>query len=207
MQTTSFILRHINSLPVSQLFSTRDLLCYGGRSAVDKALSRLVKRGYIERYARGVFMKASWGSRKPSPLDIASTKARAFGKIIFQHFGDFAARLGLINPDPTRHTFDTTGYTSSFLTKYGAIQFKKIGPRKAKLGDSTAGLIARTLWHIGKEICTADLVQRISAQIDRESKRELRESAGLVPAWLNSQFQEVITWQPRLMVRSLFVIP
>ena len=52
--TSTFVRRHVNCLPPDVLFSTRELLQYGKRSAVDQSLSRLVKRGDIIRLTRGI---------------------------------------------------------------------------------------------------------------------------------------------------------
>jgi hypothetical protein len=202
MFTTSFILRHINSLPERELFTTRDLLCYGSRSAVDKALSRMVKAERIERLARGVFVRIGWVKTPITHYQIAAAKARAFGKTIADHVLDFADRLG-IPPDTGRQTtFDTTGFTSSFRTKDSVIRWKQMSPRKIKLGDSTAGLIARSLWQLGQSLCTSELVREVTARLSFEERRDLREYAGLTPAWLNAYFREVIAWTPRLVVNQ-----
>ncbi|MBI4533459.1 MAG: type IV toxin-antitoxin system AbiEi family antitoxin domain-containing protein, partial [Candidatus Melainabacteria bacterium] len=57
MFTSSFIKRHIYRLPLDKIFSTRDFLIYGSRTAVDQTLAKLVKKGMIIRLARGVFVK------------------------------------------------------------------------------------------------------------------------------------------------------
>ena len=73
-----FIQRHIRMLPARQIFTTREVLIYGTRTAVDSALSRMVEREVIARLARGVFVRDD--SAEPTVAEIASAKAKAYGK-------------------------------------------------------------------------------------------------------------------------------
>ena len=57
MYTSAHIRRYIFSLTDNAIFSTREFLNFGKRAAIDKCLSRLVKRGEIIRLARGLFKK------------------------------------------------------------------------------------------------------------------------------------------------------
>jgi hypothetical protein len=48
---TEFISRHINQLAPTEIFTTREVLMYGSRSAVDSTLGRMVASGHIHRLA------------------------------------------------------------------------------------------------------------------------------------------------------------
>lgn len=199
MSTTLFIRRHIYALPDSTPFSTRSLLCYGSRTAVDKALYRMVKTRFIERLARGVFVRVRRSRMHIGIEEIASVKARAFGKVILPHALNHAVDSGLM---PKRHEYvlDTLGYSSSFGTIYTRVRFKKVTPRKFNLGDCPAGKVARCLWQFGKRDCTSELVEKLIRPLNRFQLCDLRESAGYIPAWLNHIFQDAISWRPRHMM-------
>jgi hypothetical protein len=53
MSTTLRIRQFIANLPQALIFSTRDLLNFGTRAAVDQCLCRLVRKGNIRRLAWG----------------------------------------------------------------------------------------------------------------------------------------------------------
>jgi hypothetical protein len=57
MATAELIRKHFEALPVDKLCTSRDLLCFGTRSAVDNAVHELKKSGEIFSLARGVFNK------------------------------------------------------------------------------------------------------------------------------------------------------
>ncbi len=96
MYTSSQIRRHIFRLHDNAIFSTREFLNFGKRAAVDKCLSRLVKRGEIIRLARGLFKRFD-GNTLPLTRIVADCKAKAFGKQIVTHALDAATIIYSIN--------------------------------------------------------------------------------------------------------------
>lgn len=209
MTTTTLIRRHISSLPDGQLFATRDVLVYGSRSAVDKTLSRMVIDGFIQRVARGVFVRINWRvGNVVRPIDIAQTKARAFGRMIVRHALEFQLPASPTSKQwprykPTQFIYDTPGYSSSFRTIFGRIHFRNAAQRKIKLGDTEVGLIARSLWHLGNGAFSDELVMKVIAPLEGTERQQLVEWSGLVPTWLNEIFHDVIEWKPRLLLPDL----
>jgi hypothetical protein len=74
---TAAILSHIMQLRADSIFTTREVLQYGRRSAVDQCLYLLVKKNMIRRLASGVFIRDPHAN--PSVEEIARIKAAAFG--------------------------------------------------------------------------------------------------------------------------------
>jgi hypothetical protein len=145
--------RYINLLPEGQIFTTRDVLQFGMRAAVDKALQRLIFKDFIVRLARGVFVKE--GSRRTiySDLEIAHAKAAAFGRRIL------LAPIAVADPDsrnfgePTcNQTFYIDGHTSSFKIGDRTITFKHSAPRKLRMTSTRSGEVARALWTLGHRV-------------------------------------------------------
>ena len=93
--TTSISIRsHIDKLQYGAMFTTRQLLTYGTRKAVDHCIARLLKVEYMQRLARGVFVKLQCGEKpKESPFEVAEFKAAAFGKRILAASGDILQKL------------------------------------------------------------------------------------------------------------------
>lgn len=104
MYTTTRIRQYIFTLPPRRMFTTRDVLHCGKRSAVDQCLHMLIKNGMIIRLARGVFMRPVADSDLPSRAQIAVVKARAFGRRIINQSIAFARQLGLVEHDENKPT-------------------------------------------------------------------------------------------------------
>jgi hypothetical protein len=189
MDTSTFIRRHILRLPNGMIFSTREMLNYGKRSAVDQCLYRLVKTGRIVRLAWGLFIKENPGTALPSTLIVATEKAKAFGRRILSDAADAAKLLGLTTFGNSRLTYAIQGYSSSF--KYGktTIHFKGICARKMALGDDLVGLAIKALWQFGKERCDQHAIAKATAQFNRPERMQFHQSCHLMPAWMTNIFK------------------
>jgi hypothetical protein len=184
----STIRRHIIQLDPEKLFTTRELLKYGPRNAIDQTLWRLVKNGSIIRLARGVFVRASRTFTSPSPRAVAEAKAKGFGKEIVTHGAVLVNQLNLDAYPSDKNVFCVNGSSSSF--RYGkiTIYFRKASKRKIKLGDTRAGHAIRALWHLGKEMVDHYAIMKATREFMRTDRVEARQSAQWQPAWLSDYF-------------------
>ncbi len=189
MYTSTFIRRHILRLPEGAIFSTREMLNYGRRSAIDQCLHRLVKTGRIIRLAWGLFMKDDIGRTMPSPVTVAKEKARAFGKQIFTDAADAAKLLNLTALGNRQITYAIQGHSSSF--KYGniTIHFKGICQRKVSIGDGPVGLAIKALWQLGQEVCDQHAIARAAQRFNQQERRQFSQSCHLMPTWMTNIFQ------------------
>ena len=188
MSTTPFVRRHIFRLPLQKLFSTREFLMYGTRGSIDKALSRLVKRGVIVRLARGIFVRAGSILSSITAFDMAKIKAESFGKQIATWGGDLAKELGIMTWQGSKKVYCVNGSSSSFKFGDMTIQFKKACARKMRFGDNPAGKTLRALWYLGR-LCVDDIcVEKSMRSCFRVDRQEIRQSLGWLPAWLGSHF-------------------
>jgi hypothetical protein len=194
IKTISLIKRFICKCPLGKPFTTREVLLFGSRAAVDQALSRLVKMGYIVRLARGVFVKPDYGKPPISAARVARTKAEAFGKKIAVWGRDAAWKLGLLGQTPPTKafTFAVNGSSSSFKYRGGTIYLRKTGARKMRLQDSKAGMALRGLWYLGQESVGDAQVQKATASCLWGDCQEIRLSLSWLPAWLSHFF---VKWQ------------
>ena len=182
---TTYIYRHIMRLPRMKLFTTRELLQYGRRSAVDQALYRMVKAKFIIRLARGVFVRDD--SRNPSLFEIATVKAAAFGKKLLKHAVSKLVELKLVpRTETVISLFAISGHSSSFLTCHGRVTLHGIGARKAKLCQTEVGQVVNALWHLGESGCTAREVTIASRNFQRTKREQFRQASALMPAWLHN---------------------
>jgi hypothetical protein len=196
--TTSFIRRYINSLKKNQLFSTRELLSFGPRGAIDQALWLMVKSGFLQRLARGVFVKAGFHPISPPAEEVAQTKARAFGKQITNHGMVLSSQVEPQTDPTNKQVFAVDASTSKF--RYGEIiiYLRKTCPRKIALQDTFVGKTTRALWYLGKQATNDDLIAASKKDWNRADKEEAELDAQWLPAWLNKYFLRITPrWRDR----------
>ncbi len=194
---SGYIHLHIMRLPMTQIFTTRELLQYGTRGAVDQALYRMVESGFITRLARAVFVKDA--SFSPTVEEITEAKMTAWNKLIFTHADNLLATLKLApKKDSDAYVVAVDGPSSSFQTVAGRVELKGIGKRKVGLNESKVGQIVYALWHIGRTDCTEHEIKMATEKFSRPQREELRRSSALMPAWLNAlcRFRFVSAFMP-----------
>ena len=129
------------------VFSPKHFLDLGSRDAVDKALSRLTKQGYINRISRGIYyypkISPTLGILTPSITEIAKVLADKH-KTQLQITGAEAVNiLGLSNQVPARSVFFTDGQTKNIKVGKKTIELKHASPKKWQLPEKPAGLFFR----------------------------------------------------------------
>ncbi len=191
MYTSVLIKRHIFGLEKSAIFSTRALLNYGTRAAVDQCLYRLVKSGKIVRLAWGLFMREGSDNPKPSLLAIATEKAKAFSRRILAYGVGSEHLIGLTRFSNERTVYVTDGCASSFCCGQTRIYFKRICPRKMSLQQSSVGRVIGALWQLGKASCTKSLLSKVASQFTQQKRKEFHHSAHLMPAWMTNQVRRL----------------
>ena len=198
------ILEHIYELDFSAIFTTRDVLQYGTRTAVDQCLSRLVRSHFIVRLARGVFTRDP--NIKVTIEEIATIKAVAFGRKILDHATKILLELKARKPFDTKqkqysddgteilnskckyspaNSFAIDGHSSRFQSVLGPVEFHGIAPRKAKLSESKAGRRMYGLWYFGDDDRIATAVKTACRDLNRKDRIDLRRASALMPAWLH----------------------
>jgi hypothetical protein len=181
---TAAILLHILELSPTTIFTTREVLQYGRRAAVDQCLRRLVQANFICRLARGVFVRDP--ELKPPAEQIAQTKAAAFGKRIYQHATDILHGLGIVLTKPLeKNLFATNGHSSQFESIQGTLKFQGVAQRKGKLCETKAGRRVFALWYLGDNHLTAKVVRNACRDLNRSDREDLRLCSSLMPGWLH----------------------
>jgi len=188
MYTACFIRRHIFRLPSGRLFTTRELLGYGTRVAVDQTISKLVRKGIIVRLARGVFTRQDSDLTNISAIDVARVKAQSFGKQIAAWGGQLARELGLPSDAEPEQIFSVNGSSSSFKFGKITIHFRKTAARKLRFGDSRSGQALRALWHLGRRQVNRAQIRLATDRWLRTDRDEARLIVCWLPAWLSSYF-------------------
>jgi hypothetical protein len=183
------ILDHIANLNPKTMFTTREVLHYGSRGAVDTCLYRLVKRGFIRRLARGVFILA--GNPSPTIDAIAEKKATSFARRIYKYATATLEELRIIPADEYgEKCFAINGHSSEFMSCHGPVLFKGIAQRKVRLSETTVGERVFALWHLRANNAINRAVATVCVSSNREERGELKLLVWLMPAWLHEMFRE-----------------
>ena len=187
MSTAEAIYNYIAALVAGRLFTTQELLHLGTRDAVDACLYRMVKAGQIIRWANGIFIRAEESdNRIPSVLEIATVKARRFGKKIAQHGLDAAHALGLSDEGNPTPTFLACCRTTSFLfAKTTRIRLRGTVPRKLFLLDQFGDSVVKALWHLGEKVVTVELVKKLIDKLTPAQIKQVRTMRDKMPSWMS----------------------
>ena len=187
MSTTEAIRTRIRSLPKGKPFTTSRFANCGPRGAVDRALSRIVHEGKIERLSRGVFVRPRKnrfvGNVVPGVFEVVQAIARNNSETVQIHGAEAARRLGLSTQVPTTHVFHTSA--SSRSVRIGNIAVKMIhtsNRRRLQFAGETAGLALSALWYLGKDNVTPETVAKIESAVGAEEFEKLRSAD--IPAWM-----------------------
>jgi hypothetical protein len=195
MSAVSLIRKLVYSLPEGGTFTTRDCLAFGFRSAVDRALSRLVKNGTIRRLARGIFARDALRRMQYTDFEIATLKAQAFGRKLTKHASTIASELGLQPQKQTESIFSIDGRTTSFRIEERTIHLKEMSQRKMHLQQTKAGQAMSALWYLGYRNVGGEEIRQALSKFNSVDNLELRRSMRWMPAWLTNLFKFIRRWE------------
>ncbi len=139
---------YINKLPADHIFCTRDLLHLSTRANVDQTLFRLVRRGWIKRLARGVFVRDLFFTT--TPQTIARVRAGAFGKKVEPHALELLQEVGLAGSfaNPTLAFWGRRGgFLFGSQDNLERFFLAESCARKMGLAQTKCGSIMRSIWH------------------------------------------------------------
>jgi hypothetical protein len=194
LPTRDLIVRYIESKGSECLVTTRELLSFGPRAAVDKCTFALVRAQLLVRVAWGVFHLPD----RSSPVtakELATTKAQAFGRQIMQDPNQIAQELEISSQSSQethrKHVFQIDGRTSSFRFGNQTIKLKGTSKKNFALGETPVGRISRALLTVGKRFINENLIEQATAGFSESQRLNLLKACSFMPSWLSDR---VIAW-------------
>jgi hypothetical protein len=181
---TDRINEYVKSISHGKLFTTRDLLGFGKRAAVDQATHRAVKSGEWQRTARGVFCKKE--SAVPymfDRLEVMKCKAIAFGKdVALKHqFQKDTKKLVIENA-----RLFISGHDTQFGLRGDNAILKLKGHRKIRVANSKGGDHAFAHWSHGKRNYNQkELSDLLVETLSLDQLKDLCDQYRFLPAWIN----------------------
>jgi hypothetical protein len=182
--------------------SAPDTVFYAGqfldldtRTAVDKALSRLVQSGCLRRLARGLYYQPKTHPVLGDILPPVGAVAKALADrdcVKLQPFGGYAANLlRLSDQVPARVVFLTNGKPRTLHLGNQTIELRRAMPRMMAAADRMTGMVIAGLRFIGKANVTAERVAHLRQLISADDRRRLLEDLRLAPAWMHRFFRAI----------------
>jgi len=193
MSVAESVQRQITKVPLGEPFTNCRFLRLGSRSAVDKALSRLVEGGAIQRIARGVFVRPKQsrfvGNVMPDVSRVIEVIAKDHGETIQVHGAEAARRFKLSTQMPTIPVYYTSGPTREI--RIGNLKVKLVhtsSGRKLQHAGEKPGLALSALWYLGENNINTEVMRRIEDGLSEEEFEALRSSR--MPAWMSEAFRQ-----------------
>lgn len=176
-------------------FSIRDFLVCGKRDAVDKAFSRLVSDGSIQRIARGMYVRISPINGVPEiePEQVIKVMTTTAGASFLTSERNALKSLGIPCDKSASDVFYSNGLAKEFRYKNKSMKIRRVSNRKISVPNDRIGLAFLVLWQCqSKKAVLKRLNQLNTALSDSEYSRLL----GLRPkmyGWISDaiyQFEE-----------------
>jgi hypothetical protein len=186
------IKERISQLPVGEPFSSKELVGFGTRAAVDQNLSRLVKRGEVMRVTRGVYVRPKQskyvGAVTPEPLKVAHAKVLTAKESVQVHGAEAARQFGFTTQVPTTPLFYTSGSNRRFRVGNLRVKLKHVSARKLTFAGTPAGNALSALWYVGKENISDGLIEKIKEKLTASEFEKLKAAKSIMPAWMADAF-------------------
>lgn len=186
MSTAEEIRSRIMRVHRGEPFTNKRFLGLRSRASVDKALSRLVKKGVIQRITPGVFMRPKKnkfiGNVMPDVAKVVEVMARDRRETIQVHGAEAARRFNLSTQVPAMPVFYTSGLSRDLTIGNLTVKLKHVGHRKLRLAGKRSGLALSALWYLGKNNVNASVVSAIREGLTTEEFETLKRTD--MPGWM-----------------------
>ena len=178
----------INSLAIEPVY----------KNAAEKELSRLVEKGELQRFRRGVYYKPAkstfFGNVLPNPTEVANAIARLSNAKMVPYGPMALHMLGLTTQVPMKQVYLNDKLHKTEMVGNTPIIFKRVSSKKLLGAGKKAGLVLSALEYLGKEEAEDEKLQReIAKKLNSKEKLELEQAVQAYPKWLREIVERIVT--------------
>ncbi len=193
--TADRIRKRVQTSRPDTVFHAGQFLDVDTRTAVDKALSRLVGDGFLRRLARGLYYQPKThpvlGEILP-PVEAVAQALADRDHVKLQPFGGYAANLLRLSEQvPARVVFLTDGKSRKIHYGSQTIELRQASPRIMAAAGRMTGLVIAALRYVGKANITPERVAHLHKLLSPEDRRRLLDDITLAPAWMHPYFRDI----------------
>jgi hypothetical protein len=172
---------------------------FGGRAAIDQALSRLARRGFIRRLARGVYdyprVNPRFGTISPTPDAVAHAIARKTRSKLQIDGAQAANALGLSTQVPAHVVYLTDGPSRKVAIGRRVVTLRHASPRHLVAAGSPAGTVVQALRYLGHDV-GPDILDRVANQLSASDRQVLLRTATQLPRWIRPALNRIANTLP-----------
>lgn len=186
MSVVATISIRVKYFPKGRPFSIKLFAEIGSRSAVGKALSRLVSAGELERVTRGIYMRPKVsqyaGRVSPSPSTVVKIIAKQNHETIQVHGAEAVRAFSLSTQMQTLPVFYTSGSSREIRVGTSTVRLQHVAPEKLQHAGTKTGLALTALFYLGKGGVNPFVVEKIKSKLTSSEFKQLTSSK--IPMWL-----------------------
>ena len=180
------------------VFSTEEYAHYGDPDAVQKALSRMARKGVLLHVCHGIYCypqidkDLGLGVLYPSYEDIAKVIAKRDKVRIFPAGALAQNMLGLSTRVPMNVAYLTDGSNRKVNIKNGrGILFRHVSPKKLSFNDKLAMLITTALRDMGEKNVTEEHRIQLKKVLEQHPEPFSTHDMKLMPLWIRNLITEI----------------
>ena len=189
------ILEYAVAMPEGTPLVAKELLHLGNRAAVDQVLSRLVRRGVLQRAGRGIYVlpvESRFGTRAPSAAKMVDGLANQRGETIASHGAAAANALGLTTQVPMRAVYLTSGPSRRLKLGAQIIEFRHAPIWQLIFPGRAAGEVVRALAWLGPEKA-GQAIQKLRAKLPAAELKEVASARSRLPTWMAQAISALVS--------------
>jgi hypothetical protein len=178
------------------VFTPKDFIDCGGRSAIDTALNRLVKKGIVRKCLRGIYDYPRYSNlfnapASPEPDQIARTIARVHSWTIIPSGETALNLLGLSTQVPGKYIYFSDGTSRMYSWDGGVISFKKRAIKETAALSSCTALVVQALKAMGEKNVTLEVISKLKETLSDQDKKVALREAKYVTGWVYEMIKKI----------------
>jgi len=182
------ILAKTKRLGRGAVICNKDFLDLSPRTAIDQALTRLAKRGNLQRIARGIYHypahSATLGDLSPDLSKIAEAAARKSGATLAPTEATAANALGLSTQVPAKAVFLTDRRLRPITVKNRTIHFKQVAPRVLRAHGEIGSLLLQALRFLGEDRIDDAAIEKLRERLTPQQRKSFANDAKYSLDWI-----------------------
>lgn len=176
--------------------SIEDLLDAGPRTAIDQALSRLVRQGVIQRVSRGLYAWPQTNAllgrlQMPPPDELVRAWAKKNGLRVIPSGALAANLLGLSTQVPAKIVYYTNGSTKTLKLGPYTIKLLNRGPKTMDVRGTISSFIFQALRNLGKGRVSPQVIEKLARKLTPKDKKELLRNIPRAAVWMKPIIEEI----------------